>query len=137
MSEIPIIGGTEKLIGAFRKDYNPESILSYVDRAKFTGYSLERMNFDCVGETAPSYKWRYGNIVLPREKCQKSKLYLLEKDGLISKFDESKTEVENMESNGYYRVYDCGNYKYVWRRGQSEGTSGRIAKGNGIGRCGE
>ena len=26
------------------------------------------------------------------------------------------TEFENMEDNGFYRIYDCGTIKVVWRK---------------------
>jgi hypothetical protein len=32
----------------------------------------------------------------------------------LSTFDPALTEWENMQLNGYDRVWDCGNLKYVW-----------------------
>ena len=32
------------------------------------------------------------------------------------KYDESKTEYENMISNGYYRIYDAGNLKLIYKK---------------------
>ena len=31
---------------------------------------------------------------------------------MLDKFDKSKTEVENMFDNGYFRIFDCGNLVY-------------------------
>lgn len=33
--------------------------------------------------------------------------------GIIENFDSSKTEVENMKANGYFRIFDCGNLVFV------------------------
>jgi len=30
----------------------------------------------------------------------------------LEKFDENSTEVENMQNNGYTRIWDCGNYVF-------------------------
>lgn len=32
---------------------------------------------------------------------------------ILDNFDENKTEVENMKSNGYFRIFDCGNFVFV------------------------
>jgi hypothetical protein len=31
-------------------------------------------------------------------------------------FDESLSEGDNMKMNDFYKIYDCGNYKFVWKR---------------------
>jgi hypothetical protein len=33
----------------------------------------------------------------------------------LSIFDANKTEWDNMIVNGYDRIWDCGNRKFVWR----------------------
>ena len=32
----------------------------------------------------------------------------------LENFDSDLTEVENMINNGYNRIYDCGNLKFVY-----------------------
>lgn len=46
-----------------------------------------------------------------RHQFQKHKL----KDKLVN-FDDSLSEGDNMRMNNFYRIYDCGNYKFVWRK---------------------
>ena len=41
--------------------------------------------------------------------CQKHKL-----NKLLEKFDNNKTEYENMVSNGWKRVWDSGNAKWIY-----------------------
>jgi hypothetical protein len=46
-----------------------------------------------------------------RNKFQKHKL--IDK---LEHFDPSISEYENMTNNGYYRIWDCGNNIYVYKR---------------------
>lgn len=32
---------------------------------------------------------------------------------ILKNYDSTKTEAENMNSNGYYRYFDCGNAIYI------------------------
>ena len=31
----------------------------------------------------------------------------------LQNFDKDKTEVQNMVDHGYYRIFDCGNTKWI------------------------
>ena len=55
------------------------------------------MGFTKLELTTPNYVWRNKDEVLSRYQTQ------------------MKNEVEIMESNGYDRIFDCGNYKWVWK----------------------
>ena len=56
--------------------------------------------------TEPNYVWlNKSGIYLNRMSTQKHKLASI----LGENFDESKTEAENMEANGYLKLYNCGN----------------------------
>jgi hypothetical protein len=43
----------------------------------------------------------------------KHKLEKLVGTGLLEFYDEEFSETENMELNGFEKIYDCGNLKYV------------------------
>ena len=45
--------------------------------------------------------------------CQKHKL-----PKLLEKFDVNKSEYENMKVNGWRRVWDSGNTKWVYKKGE-------------------
>ena len=45
-------------------------------------------------------------------KYQKHKL-----NEVLKVYDEDKTEYENMMMNGYTRIWDCGNLKFVYGEG--------------------
>ena len=93
-----VIGGFDKLFKYFIKNYNPQSILTYSDFAKGDGHTYEKMGFDCLELTKPNYVWRNKYEVLSRYQTQ------------------MKNENEIMESNGYDKIYDCGNYKWEWNK---------------------
>ena len=58
----------------------------------------------------PNYKYLKDTEVLSRYQCQKHKLAeLLGPDN----FNPEISETENMLSNGYVKMYDCGNLVYV------------------------
>lgn len=48
-----IVGGLSKLLKAFCRDFNPNDIMTYVDRDWSNGNSYEKMGFERSGKTAP------------------------------------------------------------------------------------
>jgi hypothetical protein len=105
--ETNVVGGASKLIKHFRKNY-PGSILSYANREHSTGKLYEALGFSLINVAQPNYQWWKGNALLKRYATQKHKLPKL----LNESFDLSKTESENMFSNEYRRIWDCGNLVY-------------------------
>lgn len=104
-------GAFERLLTAFIRQHKPTRITSFVDRRLFTGKRLESIGFKLESITPPNYWYvdSQGNILGTRMKFQK---HMLPKF-LGSNFDPRKTELENMHSAGYYRVYDAGHRKYI------------------------
>ena len=100
-----IPGGAGKLLKQFERAYSPKSLISYADRRWSRGKLYEALGFKLDHLSPPNY-WYWKNIenLQSRIKFQKHKL-----KNLLEKFDESKSEVENMKDNGYHRIYDCGN----------------------------
>ena len=70
------------------------------------------LGFGFEKNTSPSYIYWKNNKILNRMSCQKHKL-----EKLLESFDPTQTEYENMLNNGFKRVWDCGNIKYVWKKG--------------------
>jgi len=96
-----VVGGLSKLLNYI----NSKSILTYVDRRYGEGKGYEKVGFKKVGESTPNYFYmkEYQNRT-SRVSYQKHKL----KDKLEI-FDENLTEWQNMQLNGYDRIWDCGN----------------------------
>lgn len=93
---------------------NFDNIMSYVDMSLFSGKELESVGFKLGFTTPPSYfYYSYKTGKLSRCQCQKKKLIKF-----LDKFDETLTESENMINNHFFKIYNCGNYKYIYRKGE-------------------
>ena len=102
-----VVGGLSKMFKHFVKIYNPESCMTYADLRFGEGKSYTKIGFELVGQTVPNYFYFNKNDGVELEsrfKYQKSKLK-----------KSKNTEFEIMDSLGYYRIYDCGNNKFVWK----------------------
>jgi hypothetical protein len=103
-----VVGGFSKLLKHFIKGYSPDNIMTYCDRNTSIGNLYLQTGFQLIGVTNPNYFYFKNANVYSREQFQKHTL----KDKLAT-FDESLTEYQNMQVNGYDRVWDCGNYKFL------------------------
>ena len=129
-----IPGAAGKLMKHFINEIRPTTIISYANRCwsnKAHNVYLS-LGMTLIDESLPNYVWiprgtrttpnnipdglKYfidNNIPLPRYKTQKHKLKLLLGE---ENFKEELTEVENMEMNGFVRLFDCGNLVFGWRK---------------------
>ena len=106
-----IIGGASKLFSHFLKTYTPKSIVSYNDRRYFSGDLYHLLGFLFVGNTAPSYHYITPDYKSTMNRMNFQKHLLATK---LKTFNATVTEWENMKNNGYDRIWDCGNGKWVW-----------------------
>jgi transposase len=112
-SNYTVVGGVSKLINHFRKSESPKSIITFSDLRFGEGNVYLHCDFEKMNDTPPNYWYtkKYTPILYSRVKFQKHKL----KD-LLETYDPLKTEYENMLDNGWDRIWDCGNAKYVWSK---------------------
>ena len=110
-----ILGGASKLFNHFIKTYNPQSIITYSDIRYFNGDVYDKLGFTFIEDTNPNYFYFLPKIdeltLRSRIQFQKHKL----KD-LLKEYNDDMTEFENMTLNGYDRIWDCGNKKYIWKK---------------------
>jgi hypothetical protein len=103
-----VIGGFAKLIKHFIRLYNPKKIITYADRKWSDGNIYKINKFEKKSETNPNY-WYLD------KKRNRFHRFGFRKDILNEKlenFDPNLTEWQNMQLNGYDRIWDCGNVKY-------------------------
>jgi len=107
-----IIGGASKLFEYFVKLYNPTSIVSYSDRKYFDGLLYINLKFNFIHNTPPNYFYISPDYtyIKSRVAFQKHKL-----PKLLNIFDSTLTEWQNMKNNGFDRIWDCGNGKWLWK----------------------
>ncbi len=108
--DLTVVGGASKLFNWFLKN-NDGSIISYANRRYSNGNLYHLLKFKLTDSTRPNYMYFRNSVLLSRVKCQKHKL-----SKLLENFDEKMSEKENMKNNGYNRIYDCGNYVFVFER---------------------
>ena len=107
-----IIGGANKLLKAFEKEYNPKLVVSYSDNDYFTGDIYTKLGFENDGQCTINYYWysdRVGEI--KREACQVKKL----KELYPELYKEAIGGVEDyiMSALGNRKVYRCGNTRWI------------------------
>lgn len=106
------IGG--KLFSYFLKQYNPKMVKSFADR-RWTvtkdNNLYTKLGFNLTDILSPDY--RYVNEKNPKERIHKfnfRKKIMSKKYGL----DESLTEREMTKEMNFFKIWDCGLYKYQW-----------------------
>lgn len=100
-------GGASKLFSFFIKNYNPKEVYSYSDKRWNNGILYEKIGFSRVNDTEPNYWYSdYKNIKrIYRFKMRKNK-----------SDDPNLSEWENRKLQGWDRIWDCGNYKFIWKK---------------------
>ena len=108
---VNVQGGASKLFKYFTRTYKPSSIVSFANRRWSQGNLYTKLGFTESHVSPPNYFYfnNNKNKLYSRNKFQKHKL-----KGLLEVFDESKTEWQNMNINGYRKIYDSGNYVFTW-----------------------
>ena len=108
-----VIGGFNKLLNYFIKNYNPKKITTYAD-CRWSGINNENSvysnaGFKFVSKTSPSYFY-----VLKKDYCQRKHRFSMTKHRLLNIFggDKTETEWELAQKNGYDRIWDCGTLKF-------------------------
>ena len=109
-----IVGGAGKLFSYYLNEVKPSVVVSYADRRwSGNGAFYSKLGFTLTGVTAPAYSYVVGDHTENRINYQKHKL-------VAAGFDPDKTEHEIMLEREIYRIYDCGNYRYVYRPDQAK-----------------
>ena len=97
------------LLKYFIKTYNPNSIVTFADRRWSTKNNVYIKNgFKFVHDSPPNY-WYFNKSQNRQHRFNFRKSTLKNK---LKIYDESLTEWENMQLNGYDRIWDCGSSKY-------------------------
>ena len=98
-----VVGGASRLLSHFKRNYEG-SIVSYANRRWSDGGVYEALGFKFIGVSPPSYYYvKTGEKLYHRSAFMKHKL-----SDKLEHFNPSMTEVQNMYSNGYRRIWDSG-----------------------------
>ena len=94
-----IIGGAEKLLKNFIKNYNPKSLISYCNLDKFSGKIYKKIGFKLLKRNSPFRIWF--DQETQRIVTEQSLLALSAKDNKL------------IENSPYQSVYNCGQNVYI------------------------
>jgi len=106
-SSTNVTGGFSKLLSHFKRNNDYNEIYTFADRRWSTGQLYINNGFTHTTNTPPNYFYVSGDIRLSRQKFMKHKLH-----NVLSDYDSSLTEKQNMVNHGFIRIYDCGHMKF-------------------------
>jgi hypothetical protein len=112
---IQVVGGASKLFQYFIKKYHPKSVLSYSDRRLGIPSVYQKLGFILISKSNPGYfYWKVNQAeriyeIVSRYQAQKHKL-----SNLLSNFDDTKSEQDNMLEAGYGMTFDSGQFIFEW-----------------------
>jgi G:T-mismatch repair DNA endonuclease (very short patch repair protein) len=107
---VTVVGGAARLVAAGMEELSITKLTSYCDLRYGDGAVYEKLGFFNSSTGSPGY-WYINpsrNEVCSRQKFQKHKL-----PTKLENFDSNLSEWENMQANGYDRLWDAGHSKWV------------------------
>jgi hypothetical protein len=109
-SNVNVVGGASKLLSYFIKKHNPKMIITYADRCWSNGNLYKTLGFteNTDKDRNIGYWYIKDNIRYHRSNFTKSKLVAMG-------YPKEKTEFEIMNMLGYFKIYDAGNYRFIWQ----------------------
>ncbi len=107
-----VIGGASRLFSSFLRDFNPSSVVSYSDTDMFDGKVYEVLGFTKVATLSPDYRTVWKGRRRHKSFTRRRNLERL----LGDKFDERKSEMQNLIDNGILVLFDSGKVRWEWHK---------------------
>ena len=109
---VSVIGGAARLYMHFMREMNPSSVISYCDRAKFSGSVYTALGMQLHHTSPPAKHWSKST-----EHITDNLLRQRGYDQLFgSNFGKGTSNEQLMLDNGWLPVYDCGQLVFTWQR---------------------
>lgn len=110
-----VTGAASRLFKHFLQDVSCERVISYSDKAHFSGKLYSSIGFVKDHDIQPGYVWvrQRDDVPFHRINTQKRNLKKFLNDESI---DLSLTEKQIMEEHGYVQVYDSGKVAWLYER---------------------
>lgn len=106
-SSCTVVGIASKLLSYFKRKYEWKEIFSFADRRWSDGSLYEKIGFHFSHDTQPNYWYHHGN------EQRRIHRFSLRK---TNNEPEHITESCLRKEQGYNRIWDCGNKKYVIKK---------------------
>lgn len=111
-----VVGGASRLFTHFRRTLNPETVISYCDLRTGSGRLYDQLGFTLDGISQPNYWYFDRTKSAPHKLYHRSRFQKHKLEKLLRDFNPSNTEWENMQQNGWDRVWDVGSARYLWQQ---------------------
>ena len=115
-----VVGGASKLFNHFINEINPNSIISYCDRSKFSGDVYKQLGFTKLNSNKPSKHWynpktkeHYTDNVIRKHGFSQIINHKNAKD------DENYGTTDNsilLKSIGFVEIFDCGQDTWEYKK---------------------
>jgi len=106
---INVVGASSRIFKYFVENYDFDEIISYSDVSMFDGNMYQKLGFEYSHTSEPNYFWVVNGIRKHRFNFTKKKL-------VSQGYDRLKTEVEIMHDLGHYRIWGCGQKKWIYKK---------------------
>lgn len=106
-----VVGIASKFVSFFVKYYKPKKIFSFADRRWSLGNLYKKIGFNFIYFTKPNY-WYVDTKVGCKDRIHRFNFRKSVLHKKLDNFDVNLSERENMEKNGFKRIWDCGTIKY-------------------------
>jgi hypothetical protein len=112
LGNFTVIGIANKSFQYFLREYNQAKlpVITFSDLCWGEGNIYKTLGFDLVKITKPGYFYSKNLYRFHRFSFRKSEL-----SKKLENFDPNKSETENMIENGYLKIYNAGNAKYIYK----------------------
>jgi hypothetical protein len=108
-SKYNVVGGFSKLLKFFETNWKPKKIISYMSKnwSSTNDNVYIKNGFELISLGSPNFfviknGYRYNRVTYQKHKLNK----------ILKNFDSNLTAWENLQLNGYDRIWDCGSIKY-------------------------
>ena len=101
-------GIASKLLSTFKKEQEWDKIISYADKRWSVGNLYDVLGFTMEKSNKPDYFYIIDGHRRHRWNYRKDRL-----KETLPDYNPDITEYQNMENHGYYRLWDCGTFRYV------------------------
>lgn len=111
--EVTISGGSQKMYKYFLKQVNPDSVISYCDKSKFSGDIYNELDF--TEESTNISKHWYN--VKTKQHITDNMLRAYGFDHIFhTNYGKGTSNEDLMREHGFLEVYDCGQTSYIWNK---------------------
>lgn len=117
---ITVVGGSSKLFTYFVENYNPDSVISYCNNAKFDGSVYRNLGFILSNPGATTRHWWHPERKIHiTDNFLRSKGFDLLFGHIWGRYGIGTSNDELMREHGFEEVYDAGQSTWAWYPNQA------------------